>query len=330
MVLFKTLVVLLDYPSTKESRELARRYGYNEFIVRRWINLFGYDETLRLMEAMEKGIPKHIRVNTIKVDEEELIRRLERRGFKLSETEVPFCYKVVEEPYSVGATPEYLMGYYYVMEKSSCIPPLSLNPKPNEIVVDFASAPGGKTTFLAQLMGNVGVLIALEANRDRIQALIDNVHRMGVLNTAIVHMNAVKFCNLGLKVDKILLDAPCSGEGVIHKDRDRKRIDGRKDIEFCSKLQKELISSAIKSLKVGGVLVYSTCTLAPEENELVIQFALENFEVEVEEVEWGDNALTEIPGFGKLRKDLKKCKRLYPHRHETSGFFVAKLVKVGE
>ena len=322
--------MLIDYPSTRESQELAKRYGYNEFIVRRWINFFGFDETVKLIEAMEKGIPKHIRVNTIKIDEEDLIQRLEERGFELEKTEVPFCYKVVEEPYSIGATPEYLMGYYYVMEKSSCIPPLVLNPKPDEIVVDFASAPGGKTTFLAQLMNNRGVLIAIEAYEERIQALIDNIHRMGVLNTAVVKMNAVRFCNLGIKVDKILLDAPCSGEGVIHKDKSRKKIDGIKDIKFCSKLQKELIASAIKSLKPNGVLVYSTCSLTPEENEFVIQFALENFNVKVEEIEWGDKAFTKIPNTDiELDKEIAKCRRFYPHKHETSGFFVAKLVKVG-
>lgn len=320
--------MVIDYPSTRESKEIAKKYGYNEFIVRRWIRFFGIEETIKLIEAMERGIPKHIRVNTIKIGENELIDRLRRRGFEVKRTEIPYCYEILKEPYSIGATPEYLMGYYYVMEKSSCIPPLVLDPKPDEIVVDFASAPGGKATFLAQLMNNKGVLIAIEANKERIQALVDNVHRMGVLNTAIVNMNAVKFCNLGIKVDKILLDAPCSGEGVIHKDKDRKRISGRKDIEFCSQLQKELITSAIKSLKPGGVLVYSTCSLTPEENELVIQYALENFNVEIGEIEWGDPALTEIPDHGKLDKNIGKCRRFYPHKHGTSGFFVAKLIRL--
>ena len=95
------------------------------------------------------------------------------------------------------------MGYYYVMEKSSCVPPLALDPKPGEIVVDFASSPGGKTTFLAQLMQNKGVLIAIEANEERIPPLIDNIHRMGVLNAVVLKMNAVKFKNLGIKADKI-------------------------------------------------------------------------------------------------------------------------------
>ncbi len=319
--------MVIDYQSTRESREIARRYGYNEFIVRRWINFFGIEETLKLIEAMERGIPKHVRVNTIKIDEGELVERLKERGFEVEKTEVPFCYEVLREPYSVGATPEYLMGYYYVMEKSSCVPPLALDPKPKDVVVDFASSPGGKTTFLAQLMGNRGVLIAVEASKDRIQALIDNVHRMGVLNTAIVHMDATKFYKLGIKVDKILLDAPCSGEGVIHKDRERKRISGRRDIELCSKLQRDLVTSALKSLKPGGVLVYSTCSLTPEENELVVQYVLENFNVRIEEIEWGERALTYIPNYGELDREIGKCRRFYPHKHKTSGFFVAKIVK---
>ncbi len=320
--------MIIDYPSTKESKEISKRYGYNEFIVRRWINFFGIEETIELIEAMERGIPKHIRVNTIKIDEDELVKRLESRGFKVERTEIPYCYEVLREHYSIGATPEYLMGYYYVMEKSSCIPPLVLNPNRNNIVVDFASAPGGKTTFLAQLMDNKGVLIAIEANRDRIQALIDNIHRMGVLNTVVVQMNATKFYNLGIKVDKILLDAPCSGEGVIHKDERRKKISGKKDIEFCSKLQKDLITSALKSLKTNGTLVYSTCSLTPEENELVIQYAFEKFNIKIDEIEWGEPALTYIPDYGELNEEIGKCRRFFPHKHKTSGFFVAKIVKI--
>ena len=96
-------------------------------------------------------------------------------------------------------------------------------------------------------------------------------------------------------------------------------------------MQKDLIESAIKSLKVGGVLVYSTCSLTPEENEFVIQWVLDNFEVKLEEIEWGDPALTEIPNTDiKFSEEIKKCRRFYPHKHETSGFFVAKLVKVSD
>ena len=139
-------------------------------------------------------------------------------------------------------------------------------------------------------------------------------------------MDASEFWKTGVKVDKILLDAPCSGEGVIHKDPSRKTRSGKRDIEICVEMQKKLIKSAIKSLKVGGVLVYSTCSLTPEENEFIINEVLECYPLEIEEIEWGENAFTEIPKKNiKFKSELRKAKRFYPHKHETSGFFVAKL-----
>lgn len=317
--------MIFDFPSSDLSKELAEKYGYDEFIIRRWINFFGEDETLKLIEAMEK-VPKYIRVNTLKINEERLLEKLRRRGFSLKKTEVPFCYEVVEAPYSVGATPEFLMGYYYVMDKSSCIPPLVLNPSERDTVIDFASSPGGKTTMIAQLMRNRGRIIAIEANEERIRPLIDNIHRMGVLNVGVVKMDASDFHKTGIKADKILLDAPCTGEGIIHKDPTRKKSRGVKDILFCSSLQRRLLESAIKSLKMGGVLVYSTCSLTPEENEIVIDELLKKHEVRLEEIPYGDPALTKI-GEVKLSKELRKARRFYPHRHRCSGFFVAKIIK---
>lgn len=320
-------MMIFDFPSTSFSRKLAERYGYDEFIIRRWERFFGREETERLVRAMEH-VPKYIRVNTLKCDEDKLVSRLERRGFRLRETEIRFCYEVVEEPYSVGATPEYLLGYYYVMDKSSCIPPLSLDPRDGELVIDFAASPGGKTTMIAQLMNNGGKVIAIEGNAERIQPLVDNIHRMGVLNTAVIRMNSAEFWRTGIKADRILLDAPCTGEGIIHKDPSRKTSRGMEDILFCSRLQRDMLESAIKSLRPGGVLIYSTCSLTPEENELVINEVLERFDVHLEDVGHGVPALTRV-GDLKLNPELKKARRFFPHIHGCSGFFVAKIVRDG-
>ncbi|MEM4473058.1 MAG: NOL1/NOP2/sun family putative RNA methylase [Archaeoglobaceae archaeon] len=313
--------MIIDFPSTEKSKKIAKKYGYDEFIIRRWLNFFGEKEALEMIEAFEKGIPKYIRVNTIKISEEELLHRLEDRGFKLKKTEVPYCYEVLEEKYSIGATPEYLMGYYYIMDKSSCIPPLALDPKPNELIVDFCASPGGKTTFLAMLMKNRGIIIAIEPQKERLQALIDNVNRMGAMNVAVLNMDARDFPKLGIRADKILLDAPCTGEGIIFKDKTRKTDRGIKDIIFCSRLQKELIISAYDSLKKGGILVYSTCSLTPEENELVIEHLLLKRKAELMEVEYGEKALS------LTKTDLSKARRFYPHKHRCAGFFVAKIIK---
>ncbi|MEM0203502.1 MAG: NOL1/NOP2/sun family putative RNA methylase [Archaeoglobaceae archaeon] len=313
--------MVLDFPSTPLSREIARKYGYDEFIIRRWLRFFG-EETIEIVKAFEKGLPKFIRVNTIKIEEKELLRRLEERGFKLQETEVRFCYEVLEEKYSIGATPEYLMGYYYVMDKSSCVPPLALDPKPGEVVADFGASPGGKTTFMAMLMENRGIIFAIEPQKERLQALIDNVNRMGAMNVAILNMDARDFPKLGIKVDKVLLDAPCTGEGIIFKDKTRKTDRGKEDIKFCSNLQKELILSAYDSLKPNGILVYSTCSMTPEENELVVDFLLSKRDAELLDVEFGEKALQ------ITERDLSKAKRFYPHKHRCAGFFVAKIRKL--
>lgn len=313
---------LLDFPSSKRSKEIAKKYGYDEFIIRRWLHFFGED-ALKIVEAFERGIPKYLRVNTLKISESELLRRMEKRGFRLEKTEVPYCYEVVEEKYSIGATPEYLMGYYYLMDKSSCVPPLALDPKPHEIVVDLSASPGGKTTFMAMLMKNSGVILAVEPQKERLQPLIDNVNRMGAMNVAILNMDGRDFPKLGIKADKVLLDAPCSGEGIIFKDKSRKVDRGKEDIIFCSSLQRELILSAFDSLKPKGVLVYSTCSLAPEENEFVIEYLLERRNAELLEVEYGEKALN------LTERDLSKAKRFYPHIHRCAGFFVAKIMNCG-
>lgn len=313
--------MILDYPSTQDSQEIARKYGYDEFIIRRWLHFFG-KETLEIIEAFEKGLPKFIRVNTIKIKEDELLRRLEERGFKLRKTEVRFCYEVVKEKYSIGATPEYLMGYYYVMDKSSCVPPLVLDPKPGEVVADFCASPGGKTTFMAMLMENRGNILAIEPQKERLQALIDNINRMGAMNVAILNMDARDFPKLGIKVDKVLVDAPCTGEGIIFKDKTRKTDRGKEDILFCSKLQKELITSAYNSLKKEGILVYSTCSMTPEENEFIVDYLLSNRNAELLNIEFGEAALK------VTERDLSKAKRFYPHKHKCAGFFVAKIKKI--
>ncbi len=316
--------MILDFPSSEKSKELAKRYGYSEFIVRRWIKFFGEEETEKIIEAFEGGVPKYIRVNTIKIREDELLERLGERGFSLRRTEVPFCYEVVEEPYSIGATPEFLMGYYYVMDKSSCVPPLALDPKPGERVLDMAASPGGKTTMLSMLMENEGVIVALEPQEERVQPLVDNVNRMGAMNVAIVRLDGRRVSKLGVRFDRVLLDAPCSGEGVIYKDPSRKVSRGAEDIAFCSSLQKQLILAAFDVLKRGGILVYSTCTLTPEENEMVIDFLLSKRNARVEEIEWGDRALL-LEG---VSEEVAKASRFYPHRHRTAGFFVAKIRKI--
>jgi|Deesub1362B_J571_1020462.scaffolds.fasta_scaffold00058_18 NOL1/NOP2/sun family putative RNA methylase len=315
---------VIDFPSEERSRRIAEKYGYNEFVVRRFLNLFPDAE--RMIEVMEHPLPNYIRVNTLRISEEELLWRLQKRGFVLEETDFKWCYRVKDEPFSISATPEHLLGYFYIQDASSCVPPLILSPSKNDIVLDACASPGGKTTLLAQIMENEGTIVALEVKEERILPLIYNLNRCGVENTLCFHMDAIEVSSLNLTFDKILLDAPCTGEGIIPKDPTRKVSRGKEDIISCSLLQKKLIDSCVKVLKSGGILVYSTCSLAPEENELVVQYALEKHSLRLEKIEYGFPALKKA-GEIEFSDELKKARRFYPHIHQTQGFFVAKMVK---
>jgi len=192
------------------------------------------------------------------------------------------------------------------------------------VVIDMAAAPGGKTTHISQMMNNEGLVIAIEKESSRLSSLRTNLGRCGARNVAVYHMDALEADRIGVKADKILLDAPCTGEGVIAKDRTRKTSREVADIIFCSSLQRELIDAAVKVLKPGGTLVYSTCSFAPEENELIVDYAVRQHSIKVEPVPYGVPA---VESFGDLTfvPEVKNARRLYPHIHHTTGFFVARL-----
>ncbi|MCS4542077.1 MAG: RsmB/NOP family class I SAM-dependent RNA methyltransferase [Euryarchaeota archaeon] len=286
---------IFDYKSTDLSKQLAQEYGYDEFLIRRYLTFFGQEETIQLLEANERPLKTSILVNTLRISVDSLKSRLESKGIKLEKIPwIPNGFWVLEAPFSVGATTEYLLGHYYLQEAAAMLPAFVLDPKQNEVVIDMCAAPGGKTIQLAQLMENHGCILALEVDLRRTKALRSNLSRCGVKNAIIFRMSALDLTQLDVQADKILLDAPCTGEGVIRKDPTRKKSRGPPDIEFCSALQTKLIDVAVNCLKEGGILVYSTCSLAPEKNELVIDYVIKkhNLKVLPTEIEVGESALT--------------------------------------
>lgn len=305
--------------------ELAKKYGYPEYMVARFERFV--PDLEKFLASMDEPPRTYIRVNTLRINANALTKRLTDKGFTLRGTDIPDCLEVTAEPYSIGASAEYLLGYFYVQDKSSVIPPLALSPKPGDVVIDMAASPGGKTTQMAQMMDNRGLLLAIEVEVARLAGLRANLGRCGVMNTALFHMDAREIARLGVKADKVLLDAPCTGEGVIAKDRTRKTSRGTEDIQYCSGLQEELIDGAHACLKPGGVLVYSTCSFAPEENEYNVDYAIKKYGMKVEPLPYGEPGLET---FGNLRFDsqVKNARRLYPHLHGTTGFFVARLKNV--
>ena len=219
---------------------------------------------------------------------------------------------------------EYLSGYYYIQDLSSCLAVESLDIKESDIVLDMAASPGGKTSFIAQKMNNKGVILALESNKNRLSKMMFNLSRCGVINTVIWNIKGEDIINYNHKFDKVLLDAPCSCDGIMQKDPTRKITYSKESIIYCSFRQSRLIESALRVLKAGGLLVYSTCSLAPEENEFIINSLLNKYDIIVESLSFGKDPLLKF-GDKIMKNSIKFTKRFYPHIHNTNGFFIAKL-----
>jgi len=300
-------------------------------MVERYFQFLGEDQTKELLEANEKPLTPSIRVNTLKIDKDALRNRLESKGFKFESINwIHYGFKIKKSPINLGSTHEYLQGFYYLQSVAPMLPALILNPKPNEVVIDMCAAPGGKATHLAQIMNNEGNLILIERNRNRIPALEFNLRRLGVSNSIIINEDAVNLSKMNLKADKILLDAPCTGEGLIRQDSSRKRSKTMRDISKLSIIQRKLLKTGLNSLNPGGQLLYSTCSIAPEENELVIDDVLkENSDFAIVKIPRNYGVKGIIDVYNKtLREDIKYSQRLYPHLHNTIGFFISLIQKV--
>lgn len=303
---------------------MFEEYGYKKEIIERYISLIGEKETKKLLEANEKPLQTWIRVNTLKISKQELIKKLSDKGYEFSEDErCKDMLKVLKQPFKIGTTNEYLMGYYYIQDITSALCVQELNPLENDIVIDGAAAPGGKTTYISQLMKNKGVVFAVDINLDKMKALRLNLERSGVKNAIAVRMDFKEIKDLGIKFNKILIDVPCSGEGVLMKDHERKKTLSVEEIKKYSELQKKFIDSACEVLEEKGIILYSTCSLAPEENEENIDYAVSKYALKTEKVSHGSPAFKEAFG-KKYSKEVLNCRRFWP-QEGTQGFFIAKL-----
>ena len=240
-------------------------------------------------------------------------------------------------PGELGKTREHLLGYYYVQEISSMLPMLALQPEENEIILDLCASPGSKTTQAAAMMKNRGTIIANEVSMGRIGILNSNLERCGVMNTIVTRKDGVALCNALLKkshikFDKILVDAPCSGERTLRKSPKTFLMWNKHMIKKIAATQKRLADAAIKLLKVNGEMIYSTCTLAPEENEEIVNYLLDKYDIELQSISLPlkfREGVCEWEGT-PINAELKKCLRLYPQDNNTDGFFVAKIKKLSE
>lgn len=311
------------FENTALSQALAAKYGYDGWLVSRFMQYVPDIE--RFLEKMERPPRQYIRVNTLKTTKEALLARLVEKGFHLAPTAIDEVLAVDRAPLPTGATSEYMLGHYYIQDLSSCMAVDALEVQEGQSVLDMAAAPGGKTTFIAQRMQNTGSIVALEPNAKRARSMTFNIERLGVCNTCIFNVDGAAAARLG-QFDRVLLDAPCSCEGVIAKDPSRKISHAPGDVDYCAGRQHELLKTAIQATKQGGTIVYSTCSFAPEENEAVVDRAVRDLGVKVEPLAHGCEGMVSF-GDMTFNRSVRNARRFYPHLHDTTGFFVARMRK---
>ena len=264
-----------------------------------------------------------IRINTMNVEKTtSILQRLRSIGIQLEK--VSFLdngYWVCSSEFSVGATSEYLLGLYSIQEAAAQIPVTLFAEMEDKNVLDACAAPGGKTVQLADSMRKTGVIIALDVRKERLTALANQLERCRVNNTVVHFLDARKVSRLKMGFDRILLDMPCSGNFAADRNWFNRRT--IEDVERNAALQREILVQAVRVLNDDGEIVYSTCSLEPEEDEANIEWGVRKLGLQVESIDcYGQNGLTNVFG-RRLDVSVEKCKRIWPG--QTQGFFVCKL-----
>jgi len=315
-----------------ESAESGERVEIKEEFVGRYSKLTDWDSFISCSLSF---LRRSIRVNTLKIGVEELKERVSK-SWELKE--IPWCPEGFwiehreRERRDIGNMIEHSLGYIYVQEAASMIPPLVLGARPGEAVLDMCAAPGSKATQIAMYMRNSGVLVANDFTGLRLKSLGLNMQRCGVSNSIITRMEGRFF--RGLSFDRILVDAPCSGTGTIRKSLKTLRMWNPDAVRRLAGQQRQLLEAAYQNLRKGGTLVYSTCSLEPEEDEGVVSWLLDSHEdLRAEKITLpglkAGKPVTEFNG-QSFNPQVRNTLRIWPQDNDTEGFFVARIVKIRE
>lgn len=280
------------------------------------------------LTTLQMPQPTHLRINPFRVKREEFQQAMAEQGYRLTPvTQIPDVFRW-ESASGPGSTLEYFRGWYQVQGLTSMLPPLVLDPQPGERLLDMCAAPGGKTTYLAQLTRNRALIVANDVSHHRIGILRSHSDRLGITSMVVTRYQGQSF-PMRMLFDRILLDPPCSAEGTYRTGR-RPPLTTNLQVSYrLQRLQQMLLRRALELLRPGGTLVYSTCTYAPEENEAVLQPAIEAGQAELIPI---DIPFPRAPGLEvwngqRFHPSLKQAARFYPHLIDSWGFFIARLRK---
>jgi 16S rRNA (cytosine967-C5)-methyltransferase len=312
-------------PSNNWQTTLATEHSHPQWLIKRWLDYFGCDDTVALMKANNEIAPLVLRVNSCRSSREALLALLSKSGVSAVTTRWSPVGISVKSRSPVDQLPGFQEGLFQVQGEASQLVSYLLSPQKGERILDACAAPGGKTTHIAELMGDAGELIALDKSAKGIEKIRENVARLGlasvsVAKTDVRHQLPVEFRS---PYDRILVDAPCSGLGTLRSHPEIKWHRNETDIKRLSHLQKNIVDRVVHYLKLGGVLVYSTCTLSRDENENIVENFLDYHKEFVL-----DDAAGYLPGEASSLVRGSHYMTL-PHRHNTDGFFAARMRKVG-
>jgi 16S rRNA (cytosine1407-C5)-methyltransferase len=298
-------------------------------------DLFGQSIANKYLEFAGTDHATYVRANPLKTTRDKITSSL-LRDYNISSTNVPNlpnAFKINSGFDVIGKTIEHIIGEYYIQSLSSMIPPIVLDPSPDDTILDLCSAPGSKTTEIGEMMNNSGVLIANEIQLDRVKMLVYNIERMNLVNAGVTHFKGELLSKIfDNHFDKILVDAPCSGLGIIQKKGEINNWWSKEKAEQLSDLQLKLLIAAVKMVKTGGEIVYSTCTMTVEENEMVIDKLLNKYPVEIVDITLPVKSIEGLTSYeGKnLNPALSKARRILPWEIDSEGFFIVKLRKTDD
>lgn len=317
----------IKYPDKDHDmiKYLSVKYSHPEWMIRNWVERYGREFTEGLLAANNEIPDFSIRTNTLKVTREELKRELQQAGLELFDGKYMDEAIIISNPSSIAKLEAFKKGYFQVQDESSMLVGRVLDPQPGELVADVCSAPGGKATHIAQLMGNKGTVIARDIHPHKIRLIEEAAQRLGldIIKAELFDASSLDEA-LVEKADRVLVDAPCSGLGIIRRKPDIKWARNPEDRKEITELQMKILSAASKYVRPGGTLVYSTCTIEQEENqEIVSRFLKEETSFYSEDI----NRF--LPQELRSGTAVDGYIQLYPNLHRIDGFFMAKLRKRG-